>query len=70
MGFCGSGEFDSGELSALSGPAREPVVSAIAAAQRAVGAGARHLAEAAFHMLRRQQAYRDPTLKCVGATEV
>jgi transposase len=29
---------------------------------RAVGAVARHLAEAAFHVLRRQEAYRDPTL--------
>jgi transposase len=29
---------------------------------RAVGAVARHLAEAAFHLLSRQQVYRDPTL--------
>jgi transposase len=29
---------------------------------RAIGAVARHLAEAAFHVLSRQQAYRDPTL--------
>ncbi len=29
---------------------------------KAVGAVARHLAEAAFHVLSRQQAYRDPTL--------
>lgn len=29
---------------------------------RAVGAVARHLAEAAFHVLRRQETYRDPTL--------
>jgi hypothetical protein len=28
---------------------------------KAVGAVARHLAEAAFHVLSRQQAYRDPT---------
>jgi len=29
---------------------------------KAIGAVARHLAEAAFHILQRQQAYRDPTL--------
>jgi transposase len=34
---------------------------------KAVGAVARHLAEAAFHVLSRQQAYRDPTTK-VGRT--
>jgi transposase len=34
---------------------------------KAVGAVARHLAEAAFHVLSRQQAYRDPTV-AVGRT--
>ncbi len=34
---------------------------------KAVGAVARHLAEAAFHVLSRQQAYQDPTLR-VGRT--
>jgi transposase len=32
---------------------------------KAIGAVARHLAEAAFHVLSRQQAYRDPTLAAV-----
>lgn len=35
---------------------------------RAVGAVARHLAEAAFHVLRRQQAYQDPTTARPGRT--
>lgn len=35
---------------------------------RAVGAVARHLAEAAFHVLSRQQAYRDPTTARPGRT--
>lgn len=35
---------------------------------RAVGAVARHLAEAAFHVLRRQEAYRDPTTAKPGRT--
>jgi transposase len=35
---------------------------------RAVGAVARHLAEAAFHVLSRQQAYRDPTTAKPGRT--
>jgi len=35
---------------------------------RAVGAVARHLAEAAFHVLRRQEAYRDPTTAQPGRT--
>src|SRR5437899_5021423 len=35
---------------------------------KAIGAVARHLAEAAFHVLRRQEAYRDPVLErgCTG----
>jgi transposase len=33
---------------------------------KAVGAVARHLAEAAFHVLSRQEAYRDPTADRVG----
>src|SRR5579863_2224975 len=35
---------------------------------KAVGAVARHLAEAAFHVLSRQQEYRDPTVAAVGRT--
>ena len=37
---------------------------------RAVGAVARHLAEAAFHVLSRDQDYRDPALVTSRATEV
>ena len=37
---------------------------------KAVGAVARHLAEAAFHVLRRQQAYRDPTATAGRTSEV
>jgi hypothetical protein len=37
---------------------------------KAVGAVARHLAEAAFHVLSRQQAYRDPTAAPGRTTEV
>jgi hypothetical protein len=37
---------------------------------KAVGAVARHLAEAAFHVLSRQQAYRDPTPKAGRTSEV
>lgn len=37
---------------------------------KAVGAVARHLAEAAFHVLRRQQAYRDPTTATGRTREV
>jgi len=37
---------------------------------RAVGAVARHLAEAAFHVLSRQQAYRDPTARPGRTREV
>ena len=37
---------------------------------RAVGAVARHLAEAAFHVLRRQELYRDPTVAAGRTTEV
>jgi transposase len=37
---------------------------------KAVGAVARHLAEAAFHVLSRQQAYRDPTAMVGRTTEV
>ncbi len=37
---------------------------------KAIGAVARHLAEAAFHVLSRQQSYRDPTLATGGAREV
>jgi transposase len=37
---------------------------------RAVGAVARHLAEAAFHVLSRQQAYRDPTVRPGRTREV
>lgn len=37
---------------------------------KAVGAVARHLAEAAFHVLRRKQAYRDPTTATGRAREV
>jgi len=35
---------------------------------KAIGAVARHLAEAAFHVLRRQETYRDPVLErgCTG----
>ncbi len=33
---------------------------------KAVGAVARHLAEAAFYVLNRQEAYRDPTADRVG----
>src|SRR5450631_3538244 len=39
MGFCGSGEFGSGELSALPGPPCEPVVCAVAGSQRAQQGG-------------------------------
>lgn len=35
---------------------------------KAVGAVARHLAEAAFHVLSRQQEYRDPTAAALGRT--
>ena len=37
---------------------------------KAVGAVARHLAEAAFHVLSRQQVYRDPTSKMGRTSEV
>jgi len=37
---------------------------------KAVGAVARHLAEAAFHVLSRQQAYRDPTATAGRTSEV
>jgi transposase len=37
---------------------------------KAVGAVARHLAEAAFHVLRRQQEYRDPTSSVGRTSEV
>lgn len=37
---------------------------------KAVGAVARHLAEAAFHVLSRQQAYRDPTIRPGRTREV
>jgi len=37
---------------------------------RAVGAVARHLAEATFHLLSRQQVYRDPAVVTARATEV
>lgn len=37
---------------------------------KAMGAVARHLAEAAFHVLSRQQPYRDPALKAGYTTEV
>jgi transposase len=37
---------------------------------RAIGAVARHLAEAAFHVLSRQQDYRDPAVVTARATEV
>ncbi len=37
---------------------------------KAVGAVARHLAEAAFHVLSRQQAYRDPTVAAGRTREV
>lgn len=37
---------------------------------KAIGAVARHLAEAAFHVLRGQQSYRDPAAKAGGAREV
>ena len=37
---------------------------------KAVGAVARHLAEAAFHVLSQQQAYRDPTPKAGRTSEV
>lgn len=36
---------------------------------KAVGAVARHLAEAAFHVLSKQQAYRDPTLSKMGSDQ-
>ncbi len=37
---------------------------------KAIGAVARHLAEAAFHVLRRQEAYRDPVLERGCTSEV
>ena len=37
---------------------------------KAIGAVARHLAEAAFHVLSRQQAYRDPTVRSGRTREV
>jgi hypothetical protein len=37
---------------------------------KAVGAVARHLAEATFHVLSRQQAYRDPTVAAGRTREV
>lgn len=36
---------------------------------KAVGAVARHLAEASFHVLSKQQAYRDPTLSKMGSDQ-
>ena len=38
--------------------------------RKAIGAVARHLAEAAFHVLRRQQAYRDPAAQASRTREV
>jgi hypothetical protein len=70
MGFCGSGEFDSGELSAMSGSHVNKLYARLRTRKghsKAVGAVARHLAEAAFHVLSRQPGYRDPTTK-VGRT--
>jgi len=37
---------------------------------KAIGAVARHLAEAAFHVLSRQELYRDPALQAGRTREV
>ena len=65
MGLCGGGEFRGAAVNYRRCPERH--VSQLYARLRArkghhkaVGAVARHLAEAAFHVLSRQQGYRDP----------
>ena len=59
------------EIEVQAGTYMSPVaVKADSVTLKAVGAVARHLAEAAFHVLSRQQAYRDPTTATGRTREV